>query len=429
MTKNEAIGYYHSLMRFGVKPGLDRIRILLDRLGNPQDCLKYIHVAGTNGKGSVCTEISNILRCAGFKTGLYTSPYVIEFSERIQINNSYIADADLIRYTEIVKDIIDELNSDGVVITEFEAITATAFLYFKEQKCDIVVLETGLGGRYDATNVIKSDLCSVITSVSLDHTAILGDTIGKIAYEKCGIFKDECPVVFSPSQSEDFIKVAAEEAEKHNCQIHLSRPEHFRSLSNSITGSVIQYKNLNIAIPFPGYHQIDNTSLVLACIEILNASGYDISVENIKRGIEESFIPARTEIICRQPLIILDGSHNPSSVAALSKIIKEHFPGKKLLGLTAMMKDKDIDDNMSIIAPLFDTLITSESSNPRTAKAVDLSEVCCKHCNSVPVANCSDALEYASEILNNYDLLIVFGSLYFASDLRELLLNKFRKGD
>lgn len=429
MKKDEAIGFYHNLMRFGIKPGLDRINCLLDRIGNPQNDLKFVHVAGTNGKGSVCTEISHILKCAGYKTGLYTSPYVIDFCERIQINNSYINDKDLCFYTDIIKKHIDELNKSGVVITEFEAITATAFLYFKDKNCDIVVLETGLGGRYDATNAIKSNLCSVITSISLDHTAVLGDSVTQISYEKCGIFKKGCPITFSDTQPEDFISVAVQEANNLDAQIYISQPYFFNKHNCDLFGSDITYHGIDIHIPFPGIHQVDNSALVISCIEILNSAGFNISDDAIKAGIENSFIPSRTEIICKNPLIILDGCHNPSSVHALENLIRNCLHDKKILGLTAMMRDKDINSNIEHIAPLFDKVITSVSSNTRSASADALSDEFNKYCDSISISDYSLSVDYAFDTLHDYDALIVFGSLYFASDVRELLLNKIHKGE
>ena len=183
MTLGEAVNYYHSLEKFGIMPGLERISLLSERLGSPHKKLKFIHVAGTNGKGSTCTALASVLHNAGYKTGLYTSPYVIDFRERIQLGMEMIASEELIRCTEKVKSAIEELSSEGVKITEFEAVTAAAFLFYAENECDFVVLETGLGGRFDATNIIEEPLCSVITSVSFDHVGVLGDSLSKIAFE------------------------------------------------------------------------------------------------------------------------------------------------------------------------------------------------------------------------------------------------------
>ena len=426
MTKDDAIGFYHSLLRFGVKPGLDRISVLLSRLGNPQDKLKFIHIAGTNGKGSVCTELSNVLRCAGYKTGLYTSPYVIDFSERIQINNVCISDESLIECTEIVKNEIINLSDEGIVITEFEAIAAAAFLYFDKAGCDIVVLETGLGGRFDATNVISDCVCSIITSVSLDHTEILGNTITAIAGEKCGIFKTGKPVIFSETQKEEFTSVAYDTATTLSCPVYIARPSEMDVLYSDLTGTEIKYKDVEILIPFPGEHQTDNTALVLAATEILNKSGYNIAIGDVKKGIESSFIPARTEIISRNPLVILDGCHNPDSTKALADCLKYYASGLKLQGITAMMRDKDCETNFKNLGSLFDRIICTGASNPRSADAFELAKTGLPYCECKPIANQSDAVNTALSDAKYYDGTIFFGSLYFASDIRNLLTDYFK---
>ena len=214
--------YYHSLLTFGIMPGLDRIKILLERLGNPEKSLRCIHVAGTNGKGTVCSFLASVLKQSGYKTGLYTSPYIVNFRERIRIDGEMISETDLEEVTDIVRNQIEKLRSEDITITEFEAVTAAAFLYYKNQGCDFVVLETGLGGRFDATNVIERPLASVITSISLDHVNILGNTISEIAYEKCGIIKNGCPVVTNSAQPSDALKMIKEQSEMRNSSLSVA---------------------------------------------------------------------------------------------------------------------------------------------------------------------------------------------------------------
>ena len=220
-TADEAVNYYHSLEKFGIMPGLERITLLCERLGSPHKRLKFIHTAGTNGKGSTCTALASVLHKAGYKTGLYTSPYVIDFRERIQLDMRMISPEELISCTQRVKTAIEQLNDEGVKITEFEAVTAAAFLFYYEKSCDFVVLETGLGGRFDATNIIESPLCSIITSVSMDHTGVLGDTLSEIAFEKSGIIKKGCPVITGTEQPADVLEVISSQAEKMNSPVIL----------------------------------------------------------------------------------------------------------------------------------------------------------------------------------------------------------------
>ena len=237
----EAEKYYHSLLTFGMRPGLERIGMLLERLGNPQDSCKFIHVAGTNGKGTTCVMLAEILRAQGYKTGLYTSPYIVDFRERIRVNGEMISEEELSRITQTVKEAVCQLNSENIVITEFEAVTAAAFLYYKKCGCEFAVLETGLGGRFDATNVIKSNLCSIITHIDLDHTERLGNTKDKIAFEKAGIIKQNCPIF--TSEGYEAIRDAADEK---NALMVMVAP--FEDTTELTLKGLCQQENLSLAL-------------------------------------------------------------------------------------------------------------------------------------------------------------------------------------
>lgn len=424
MTAQQAVEYYHSLQKFGINPGLERVADLCEKLGNPQNDLKFIHVAGTNGKGSTCTEIASVLTTAGYVTGLYTSPYVVDFRERIRLNGEMISCEDLSFVTEKIKNTVDDLNSKGIYPTEFEVITAAAFLYYKQKKCDVVVLETGLGGRFDATNIIKNPLCTVITSISLDHTKVLGETLAEIAFEKCGIIKTKSPVVTSVAQPQPAADVIADIAQK-NCSplYRVSQKEIFSILSEDISGTSVLYNGAQMQIPFCGLHQLENASLAVKVCECLNEKGFHISTENIVQGIANSKIAARTEIFNKNPLIMLDGSHNEGSTAALAQVLEKYCKDFRLLAVMGMMADKDCSSALSNLLPFFKKVIAVTPSNPRAMKGEDFASLVRQHqveCEAVDLP--ADGIKAAFSQIRNYDGLIVCGSLYLSSDVREILI-------
>lgn len=422
-TLNDAIGFYHSLARFGINPGLERIGALCEKLGRPEKNLRFVHVAGTNGKGTVCTLIASVLKAAGHKTGLYTSPYVLEFRERIQINGAMIPENALISATKAVKEAVSELNEQGVYPTEFEAITAAAFKFFADENCDVVVLETGLGGRFDATNIISEPVVSVITSISLDHMGVLGNTLSEIAAEKCGIIKNRCYTVTPADQSEEAIKVIRECAEKQSSLLfEADKNTLFQTVSSDITGTVINYRNTDIKIPFAGEHQRQNFAVALKAIEVVGVSGIDITVSQIKKGIESAFIPARTEILCSDPLVILDGSHNDGSTAALGEYINNFLPQKKVLAVMGMMADKDCKKAAVNLSGCFSHVICVTPSNPRAMKAENFCSMLKENGFSAEYKDDPvEGIKAAFEALNKYDALVVCGSLYLAADVRDVI--------
>lgn len=416
MTNAE--NYFHSLLTFGIRPGLDRIKILLERLGNPEKSLRFIHVAGTNGKGTVCSFLASVLTTAGYKTGLYTSPYIVDFRERIRVNGEMISETDLDNVTETVKNQIDALREENVIITEFEAVTVAAFLHYKNAGCDFVVLETGLGGRFDATNVIERPLMSIITSISLDHIKILGDSLSEIAYEKCGIIKNNCPVVTCSTQSTDALKVISEQCKVHNSELHIANFAECRLVDESILGSNILFGTRQIKVPFPGEHQRENCIVALTAVDILKKEGIAIPENAIRKGIEKTKNPARCEIVSTTPFVIFDGCHNEGSAKALASVIEKHLKNKKITALMGMMEDKDISRVLSLLCPYFDSMITVTPSNPRAMNSAKLADLSKKFCNNVQsYENEVDGLKSAVNSLDNDSVLIVCGSLYLCSDL------------
>lgn len=411
MNYNEALDYIHSLLVFGSIPGLERICELLDKLGNPQDGLKFIHVAGTNGKGSTCTMLSEIYKENGYKTGLYTSPYIVDFRERMQINGEYIPKETLARLTEKVK-------KTGVVVTEFEFITALAFLWFAEEKCDIVVLEVGLGGRFDATNVIKAPLCSVIVKIDYDHTAILGDTIEEITNEKCGIIKDGVPTVSYPLQQRDALDVIF----SHNKQTLVPNLKELKILSSDIRGNRFIYNGIEYKTRLIGEHQVYNA---ITAIETVKASGLKTCAEAIVNGIKNAVIPARLELISEEPLVFLDGAHNPNGADALSSFMK-NYDGE-ICAMVGMMKDKNCEGFLRQVLPLCKNIVTvTVKENPRTATAEELAGIAKKYCNDVTAADDYEtAINLIYEKSKGKAPVFVFGSLYLAGSVRKTLISKY----
>ena len=428
MKPEEAVGYYHSLERFGIRPGLERIRALCALLGDPQKRFACVHVAGTNGKGSTCTELASILTAAGYQTGLYTSPYVIEFRERIRLNGEMIPWEALCRVTQTVKTAIETLAEQDVAVTEFEAVTAAAFLYYAECGCDIVVLETGLGGRFDATNVVEAPLCSVITSVSLDHTKILGDTVEQIAAEKCGIIKPGCPVVTGAEQLPPVLDVIRRTAKQQGSELMIAEAAELVQKRSDITGADVRWQGVELHVPFCGAHQICNTALVLNAVKVLRREGYRIDDGQIAKGLSAASIPARIEIINRSPLVILDGSHNDGSTAALANALMEYLPGKRILAVMGMMADKDCEKALEHLLPLFSKVIAVRPSNPRSMGAEHFRDlVLQKGVAAQAAASPEEGVREAIRQLDGYDALVACGSLYLAADIRAYLLQYFSK--
>ncbi len=423
MNYEETLEYIHSLHKFGIKPGLDNIKKLLMLLGNPQNNNNFVHVAGTNGKGSVSTYLSNIFIADGKKTGLFISPYVVDFKERIQINGQYISENSLCLITKEVKEAAQKLYTmDKTVITEFEFITAAAFLYFSKEKCDIVVLETGLGGRLDSTNVIKKPLASIITKIDFDHTAVLGDTIEKIAYEKAGIIKSNSIVITTDKQDKKALEVIKNTALSVNSEFVCVDSKDAKNIICTEFNTQFEYKNIKLISEMPGMHQVENMSLA-----VQTALKLKIGEQSIKSGILRTSFPARLEMISKSPLVLLDGAHNPNGAGVLADYLKSNKISP--VAVMGMMKDKDCFGVAKLIAPLCSAVLTvTVNSNQRAISAEELANIAAEFCNKViPFSNYNDALKEAEEISNILSVpILVCGSLYLASDIRPILLNKFK---
>lgn len=408
-----AIEYISSFHAFGKQPGLHRIQRLLELLGNPQLPLPCIHVAGTNGKGSVCCYISNILQCAGLKTGLFTSPYVLNFRERFQINGEMMPLPALETLVEQVRPAVDALAPEDRP-TQFDLITAIAFLYFKQNGCDAVVLETGLGGLYDATNIVQRPLCTVITSISRDHTAVLGQTIEEIAAQKAGIIKPGCPTVLYPLQEPAAERIVRQTAARQNSHLILPAINALCVEDLGLQGSRVNYKHYNFSLRMCGAFQPLNA---VTALEAVKQSGLRASDAAITAGIEQAFFPARCELLAHNPPLLLDGAHNPDGMRALADVIRQHMPCP-VTAVMSMMADKDAAAAMEIIAPCFSHIFCVTPQNPRALPADTLAALGAPYTKCTPCGSPAEALRSAR---TQGAATVVCGSLFLAAEIRPLI--------
>ncbi len=421
MNREEVMSFIDSSKKFGSKLELCRIKKLCELLGNPQNELKCIHIAGTNGKGSTSVFINNILLNAGFKVGLYTSPYIYEFNERIQLNNTPIADTELVDIMNKVSEQVKVMLKEGYEHpTEFELITAAAFLFFKQKECDYVVLEVGLGGTYDATNIIDSPILSVITSISKDHTDYLGDTISEIAKNKCGIIKESCPVVTYMNQEKDALSVIKDTAKEKNSDLTISDGSDLLINKCSLSGNEFIYKGEKYETDLVGKYQIYNAITAINAADILKKSGVSISDENIKCGLKKAKWHARFEILSKEPTIIADGSHNADGMAAFVETVKEAIDGK-IICVFGMLKDKDYDYCLKMLSEVTDTIIVTEvSENPRRESVENLSETAKKYIKNVySQKENAGAVKLALDLAEKDDIIMALGSLYMMGSIKE----------
>ena len=430
MTYEEAVQAIDSLETFrAAGPGLERMQTLLAKMGNPEKKLRYIHVAGTNGKGSTCVMLSEILKAAGYRTGLYISPHVVEFTERMQLNGEEIPREELVSLVEEYLPLVLSLREGGCAITEFEFITAIAFAWFAQKGCDIVVLEVGMGGRFDATNVIPSALVSVICSISLDHTKILGDTVEKIAFEKAGILKEGGVCVCYGDQPRGAVEMIKITAELQHNRFLRARPGDLSFVDADFSGIRLQWKNgLPLKIRLLGEHQIQNTAVVLAVIEELRKKGWELPDSALQEGFAAAAVPARVEVLSLDPLVILDGAHNPGGTKALAQTMKTYNRRKKVVGIMGMLKDKDAKEAIRSLEMTFSKVYTLTPESYRALPAQELADAWESY--KIPaeaVSSPEEAVELAfREAMETKAGILCCGSLYLAGELRPLLQKKLR---
>ena len=421
MNINEALSFIHKTVWLGSKPGLSRTEHLLSLLGNPHKKLKFVHVAGTNGKGSTSACIASILREAGYKTGLYTSPYINVFNERMQIDGEMISDGELCELCEYIKPFSDSMTDDPP--TEFELITALAMEYFYRNGCDIVVLEVGMGGELDSTNVIDSPEAAVICAIDLDHTSFLGNTVEEVASAKAGIIKEGTSVALYDCEMSvyDVFDSKCKEVGASLVTAGFDKIENVKTSLRFIEFDFGKYKNLKLGLV--GSYQPKNASVAITAIELLREKGYKISDENIYNGLKNVSWAGRFEILGENPVFVLDGAHNPHGMKATVESLCEHFKDRKIVFVVGAMADKDVKGMMSMLLPLADSFIAVKPDNPRAMKAEDLAKLLselgakAQSCDTV-----AQGVKSALDRAGNDGIVACLGSLYFSGEIRKAYL-------
>ena len=419
MTGQEAIAYIHSYNWEKHAPGLYRIRELMEKLGNPQKDLKFIHVAGTNGKGSTCALLDSVLRAAGYRVGLNTSPYIMTFHERIRVDGEMISDEALATLVERVRPAAEAMEEHP---TEFELITAIALLYFKEQKCDIVVLEVGLGGLMDASNVIDVPEVAVITAMGMDHVAFLGPTLRDIAGEKAGIIKKGGTVVSyggCPEADEVFFLRCADMG-AHLTEVDFSVLQH---VELGLEGAKFDFGVLRgLRIPLAGTYQIRNAVLAVTALEVLREKGWQITEDEIYTGLAAAQWAGRFEVLSQRPAFLLDGAHNAHGMRAAVESLKALLPEQKLILVLGILADKDAEEMLDLLEPLAERVFAVRPDSPRAMEAKDLCRLLAER--KVPATPCEsveEAVAFAVEAAGEEGAVCALGSLYMSGAVRRAM--------
>ena len=416
MTYEEALSYIHSICWKGSKLGLDRTRELLGKLDDPQKELKFIHIAGTNGKGSTAAMLSSILEEAGYRVGLYTSPFINRFNERMQVNHQPIPDEELAALTEYVRPHADAMADSP---TEFELITALAMVWFARQKCDIVVLEVGMGGELDSTNIIDVPEAAVIAAMGLDHVKELGPTMADIARAKAGIIKEGGRVVSygGNPEADEVIAAVCRARNASLCQPDFSAivPGDF-----GLEGQTFSYKGWRgLRIPLVGAYQMNNAAVVLETVEVLRQRGWSVSDEAVRQGLADTRWPARFEVLRRDPVFIVDGGHNPHGIRATAESLRRLFPGRKITFVTGVMADKDVEHILGLIVPLADQFFTVRPDNPRAMDAGELAaRIEAMGAKATACASVRDGVDRAIQAEGPHGVACALGSLYMSGEVR-----------
>lgn len=416
--------WLQQLPRLQGAPGLERMKLLVNALGNPQDQMDFVHVAGTNGKGTVATLTANILKEAGYKTGLTISPYVVDFRERFQINGEMISPEELEHLAGRVRVAAESL-PEGVA--QFEAVTALALLWFFEQGCEIAVLETGLGGRYDATNIVQRTLVAGITRIDLDHVELLGDTLEAIASEKAGIIKPGCSVVCYPLQDEQAQQVIVAECIRQKAELIQPSVEDIliAQQSDGFT-NLFEYGGYEVDLPLMGAHQVCNAIMAIEMALALWRKGYEIEDDAILRGLQNVRFPARLEVMRQEPLLLLDGAHNPAGIAALVGALNRLTKAKPVAVL-GLMADKACEEMVKTLAPHVECIYTVTPQCNRAMDAQELAELIKRMVPEKKVVVCDDLEQTLDVVINQPYGAVVCGSLYLAAQAREELLARVKK--
>lgn len=423
MNYEEAMNFIQNTNKFGSVLGLDNIRELLERLGNPQEQLRVVHIAGTNGKGSTLAFLAGIFRESGYRAGRYVSPASFSYEERFRINEENISKKDLCFYMEKIKNVAEEMVKDGLSHpTMFEIETALSFLYFLDKKVDVVLLETGMGGRLDATNVVKKPIATVIASIGMDHMQFLGDTLEKIASEKAGIIKEGCPVI-SYDNTKEVNEVIKNKAKQMHAKVTFVNSAGIRVLQESLNGESFSYRSSDgrwyekIEIPLLGRHQINNAALALETLNVIK-NYYCISDFQTEDGMRKTIWRGRIEILEREPMVICDGAHNPDGAKSLLSFLQNNFTNQRLIYIMGVLSDKDYEQMVQILAPAADKIYTVAPDNPRALSSRELCNCISKyHQNVEERQRLAECLSEVRQKAEKDDVIIICGTLSFQNEL------------
>ena len=432
MNYREAMEYVERTSRYGISPGLDSIRELCRRMGDPQKGMKYVHVAGTNGKGSVSAYAVSVLVRGGYRVGRYLSPALFDYREEIQVNNRYITRKSLCRGMELLKENCDGMAAEGLPHpTMFEIKTALAFWYFREEKCDIVVLETGMGGLQDATNVVEDTCTAVITSISMDHMQFLGNTLAEIAAQKAGILKPGCRVV-SAAQKPEVAEVIEKRAADLGCSLTIADEGRASHVKYGLEKQRFDYgiwKGMEINLG--GQYQVGNAVVALEVLRSLAEQGFTVSDEQLRRGMSEARWPGRFTVLGKRPYFIVDGAHDEDGARKLAESVRFYFPGKRLIFIMGMLKDKEYGKMLALTHDLADQIITlTPPDNPRALSAYELAQEAAKlHGNVTAADSLEEAVEMGRLLAGKEDVILAFGSLSFLGRVMEITGYASEKGD
>ena len=396
---------------------LSRFADLTNKLGNPQKNLKFIHVAGTNGKGSTVRFCASALIEAGYKVGEFTSPFIIEYTDRIRINNKDIPKNCVANFAQIVAETI----KDNKEYSQFEITTAIAFLYFNQENCDVICLETGIGGLVDSTNIVENTIVSIITSISYDHTRILGNTIEEIATQKAGIIKPNSNVILSVDNVAEVEKIVSKTAKDKKSEFFVPDINSLSIVKSDMLGSEFSYKNEEYTLKMIGKHQIYNAMSAIEALNILSSYGFEISTSAIKKGLANATVCARAEIVSENPLVIIDGAHNPSGAKTLADMLLQANQ-KQVVMIVGMLAEKNAEDSIAEFSKVANTPICVDTFHPGAIKSYELAEIFKRHGKYAKIAvDIQDAIRQAYETCGTNGTIVICGSLYLASELRKYL--------
>lgn len=430
MKYQEALDYMDSLKNYGIVPGLDSIRELCRRLGNPQDRLQFVHIAGTNGKGSVLAYVSTVLQCVGYRVGRYISPAIREYREQFQVNGRMITQKDLCELVEELRQTCDAMAAEGLPHpTTFEVETALGFQYFARKKCDLVVLETGMGGRLDATNVIGNTLVAVLASISMDHMQYLGNTLAAIAGQKAGILKPGCRAV-SMAQEQEAMEVIREQARLLQISLVVADENRAKRVRCGLERQRFDYDGMkDLEIRLAGQYQIGNAVLAIETCRALSEQGYEISREALRQGLSETRWPGRFTVLGRKPLFVADGAHNEDAAKKLAQSIEFYFTNKRIIYIMGILKDKEYEKIIDLTAHYADQILTvAPPGNPRAMGSYELAqEVARVHPRVTAVDSLEEAVEISHLLAAREDVILAFGSLSYLGRLMEIMEEREKK--